>query len=333
MKIKSIATVALLVGLGGMTQAQDTDKAEKETSAKKTYEMKLKFEKDKPLAHMASGTVEVEQDLGFMQNEVTVTTKQGRSIEWVETTKDGHFKTKWTYDTVGMHLKSGETEMKYDSETDKEPAQGMKGVAEVNGKSAHVTIEPNGKVTEVTDGDEAFEAIVKSVGAEEADMAEGLIKNDALKNSIYEGQCMLPSKAVAVGDTWEVKFDRSASRAGTITYTLTCKLDKVDADVAEVTFKGTGKLKESDDEGEEPQMTIDMKTADMSGTLKFDLKLGQIVHETQKVDLEMEVTTPQGMTVNQKMESNMTITCGLKKAKKKPAGDEPDETEKAPKEE
>ena len=136
----------------------------------------------------------------------------------------------------------------------------------------------DGKVVEIKGLDEIQDAAQMGLGKGEL---EAMAKQSA---------ALLPGKDVQPGDTWETKVDVPLGALGKdAVLKYTCKLESVgDKDGKKVaTISMTGEMKMDLNDGGEQLLTVEAKK--ITGTMIFDLALGQPVETKTSMKLEMGV--------------------------------------------
>ncbi|MBN1554443.1 MAG: hypothetical protein JXA11_06840 [Phycisphaerae bacterium] len=119
--------------------------------------------------------------------------------------------------------------------------------------------------------------------------------DESLKKMIQAGQEYLPTKPVAVGDTWDVEQKIPAPMIGTMTTKMNMKLDSVEEKAgrltATISVQGTAESENGDRKG---PMLIKNMAIKQDGHLLFDIQAGRMFSTKMKqlISLSMAIAQP-----------------------------------------
>ncbi|MFP4355690.1 MAG: DUF6263 family protein [Phycisphaerae bacterium] len=227
---------------------------------------------------------------------------------------DGKQTMKITYEKVRQVVSMMGQQMVYDS-TDKSTHNSpmAAGLKPLIGKTIIVTIQ-NDQITDVKGMDEIWDAAAKAMpnGRQFAAQMKEAMGNDSMKSIMGMGGQMLPEKTVAPGDTWKVKQSLPFPMLGKISMTFDCKLNKIENNVAFVSYTGKMDVDTSDAKLPVPNAEIQKLDGDYTGMVKFDAKTGAMVGQTMDMDMKMNMAIQQGqnkmnMAVDGDIKQEVTI--------------------------
>lgn len=218
------------------------------------------------------------------------------------------------YDAVRMKMNMQGVEMEFDSN---KPDGGggifadmFKPLLQIKYDSIY---DPAGKLVSI-------EGLDKVQGA--AQLGMGKAEIEAM--SKQTGQFM-PGKPVEVGDTWKAETEVPMEQfGGSLKLVYTLKLESLEEnegrEIAKISL--VGKMKEEKKEGEETVLAIEAKKA--TGTMIFDVELGQPIETTTTLDLVMGLPAgvPQAPGAPGKMPMKTTSVQKLLKVIDLPEGGE-----------
>jgi hypothetical protein len=167
--------------------------------------------------------------------------------------------------------------------------------AAIKGQKFTMTVNPEGKVINVTGFENMAKSLVDSLGLEGAEKDQVMQQFDKQFNGQQvQGQLdrfwyIFPNKEVKVGDSWEKSTDLSAQLPGKYTSKYTVK--EIEGDM--VTLEEATKV-----QSQENSLKLD---GDITGTLVVDSRTGLVVKANQ--DMKMKASAQgQNIDITGKME-------------------------------
>jgi len=232
------------------------------------------------------------------------------------------------YKRIVMNLSGGPMSTSFDS--DKEDSAEDSPMASMYralvGATIDVTMDPNGNVTAVTGTDQMWDkmakgnpAIAAMMGKMKEQFGEGLFKE-----LFSQSRKMMPTNPVAVGETWTNNIKQELPVLGKVTLKQDCKLKDIQktpaGKIAVIEF--TGKMTKDEagpttkEEGATPTPTLAKLDMALAGTMKLDVDTGLMTSAemTQKGDMDMSMSSPQGeamkFSINQNIKTEMETVPG-----------------------
>lgn len=215
-------------------------------------------------------------------------------------------------------LKPGATVVEITYLSNKTKAEGLPGADAADGKLKGVTLTAtlDGKmeVMKLEGYDKVIDALAGGNDQAKA-AAKTLLPEAAVKQGLNDTFALVPGGVAKVGGTWKRKDSLPLAGIGDVAVASTYKLDKVDGDVAAVSWTATGTFKAGD--GTLPGLPVKLSKADLkieklTGAYTFDLTNGRL--KAAKTNMEMAGTmtfSANGKDVSMEVKQKMTQTATL----------------------
>jgi hypothetical protein len=286
-----LPSVALLLAVALPLVGQDKDKDKGKDDQPKVT-LAWKFKVDEPFYQTM--TTETEQTMKVMGNEVKQTQKQTFYFSWTPRKQTGD---SWelVQKIVGvkMDIDIGGSRINYDSTQENQAQNALGGFFKaLVGSEFTVTLDTKAmKVTKVEGGKE----FIKKLGDARPEMKtllEQILSDAALKEMAEPTFAVLPTKAVAKGDTWERTSTLDMGPIGKYenkyTYTYEGKEGGNDKIAVKTDLKYTPPGEENKGVGGLPFKikSAQLESTDAKGTILFDRAKGRVVKSDQSLDLK-----------------------------------------------
>jgi len=237
------------------------------------------------------------------------------------------------YKRTAFHSEAPSMSTSFDSEKE-DSAQGSPMApffGAMVGATIDVTMDPNGKVAAVTGTDKIWDKLSKDDPA--MAMVAGRMKEQfgekMFKEMFSQSGNMLPAKPVAVGETWTNEIKPDLPVVGKVILKHDCNLKEVQkgpaGKVAVIEF--TGKMTKdeagptSGEEGATPTPTVTKLDMALAGTMKLAVDTGLMTSAemTQKGDMDMSMSGPQGEAMKYSINQDTKMEMETVPGKYKPA--------------
>lgn len=175
---------------------------------------------------------------------------------------------------------------------------------------ASLTIDPTGKVSDVTFAEGAFKRLKEIKGLDTGGLSD--LTSEAGLKAMMEGGMVFPGGEFAKGRSWSQKQDIEMpfGKLRTDTkYTYEGSVERDGRRLEEIALKPETKLEPKAD----APLQIKMKAGESKGKILFDNRLGRLIEQTTEATMEMSVEVG-GMTINQNITQSIVVR--LKNGKK-----------------
>ena len=221
-----------------------------------------------------------------------------------------------TYRRIQQAVKGGPVEMSYDSADKAEKTDEKNPLAVLGGlvdAAIDVTLDADGKVTKVKGMNEIWDKMAQDNPAAAGQMKKSMGEK-MLTEQLSQSARQLPTKPVAVGDSWDYSQKQDLPMGGTLDMKTTCTLKKIeqsgDHKVAVIDMTGgTAKVnadteKKPADDATAQKLKMDLQ---QTGTMKVNIATGQTEESNVLQDMSMNMAMGE-MTMSVKGKTKISTT-------------------------
>ena len=271
--------------------------------------LRYKFNKGEKLNYVMEQKVKMSMSVAGQDIDVDV----GQTIDMTWNVKDvdaqGKAKLTQKFDRVRFNMSGGPVgKIDYDSKDGKD-IEGPLGkfigpmLKALSDVELNLTMDAQGKVSDVTVPDKIVEALKKAPGGG-AGLGE-MFSEEGLKHMMDQSGLILPKDAIAKGSSWDQKMDLKTGQMAMkveIVNTLDAPVKRDGKELQRVSMKPKITLESK----ENSPAKIELKKQDNNGTAYFDNSAGRLVETNMVQKLEMAISV-MGMELGQKMDQTVTL--------------------------
>lgn len=282
-------------------------------SACKSDDVKLSFSPELSKKYEISMNYVQDMDMGAMgkmQNTIVMT----YDLFAKERDEENNTTIVTTFKKVGFETKSPQGNISYDSDEKTEPKDMSSAMmsnifGNMIGESFSMTVDKEGKVTNVTGMEAIFTNMIKKLGLDTvpggAQSIAGFkeqFSDEQFKKNFGESFNILPSKEVKIGDSWDIETN-SDMMGMDLKSKNTYTLKSIEGDIATVDVVSNFNADKTEG-GEGKEMDMD---GTQTGTMKIDVNTGMAVEGniTQTINSKQQVM---GQEIPMKINGTVKIT-------------------------